>query len=610
MAGTTRDKRNADLVRTYLKALPDSRGNSKTGDSIETVSDELQVPVGDLRGFRDAKDGDNSALSTALVTTMAKLIGSDSVVSGFNYDDSLDRNNPLRLVSNLLYQDTTRIDRYRHYDTIDKTRPEAHSALDAWADLGVTGGVGGDCSRAFVPEYQGKDEGAKRTLADIATNINTYVFPHHAKLSAFRGMSKFGDQWGELGLGDIDGRTDLVELESRHAMTMYVKRDERGRPDPKEPYQQILPGANEPIATWAPWQIARFSNTVEWGEIYGESIFQPCLRSWVQLEAMEAAMIVRRLTRAPLRLHHILDVGHLAADKIEDAIEAQRKNRKKKTTVDANGRLNRFGINMPTEEDLFSGKRDKDSPADVKVLEGDAHIGEITDFIHFFNKWLAGLGPPKAHLGYETDTMRSVITDLHIVFARKARRAAMRFIAGLNHLYWVSLILRGIDPRTVPYLLLPPSMGTRDELVHAQVMQTYATTVKYLSDAFGVTGQVPSIQWFLRNILGLSVDAIDALDLKDAINLKGRKSQKNDPASGLASNEMAQAALTSDEVAKQVAATTFVLGERAFDKRAEGVLGLRLHPYSQLEFAPVGPAMFESFAMKLGRRVSELRRVG
>jgi hypothetical protein len=607
-----RATRDASLVRTYLKSLADSTGNSRSGNSLERVADRWNVPADDMRSFRDGRD---SAMSLSLVTTISQLLGSDAAMYGYNFDPEQEPSAPIRFGSANLYRqdEAGRADRLRHYKMIPRVRPEASSALGAWADLGIIGSAAEATRVPFVPAYQGDDPQVRTALAEISDQVNTWLMPQHVKLMAFRGMCQYGDQNAEVGLEKLGpGKYDMAKLEPRDVRTIFVNMDEKGTLNPKAPYvQRVGASPTGDDVFFAPWQLARFSNVVEWGAYYGSSIFEPCLRSYIQIEAAETAMLVRRISRAALRYLRVLDVGHIQPDEIFKAVEEQKQKQRKVRTVDTSGRRGLMSIAMPTEEDLYIGKRDKDSPADVKVLEGDANIGRVEDMTQiFYPKWFAGLGPPKAHLGWEGDTMRSVITDLHIVFARKVRSMQMRFIAGLNHLYWIGLILRGIDPRGVQYQLTPPTMGTRDELVRAQIMQTYATTVKYLADGLGMTGQVPSIQWFLKYIMGLSDDAIsdDVLQLKQVIVLT-KGAPKNDPASGAKSGEsvedsaqMAAAALGSDEVASRVAGLGFLLGERAVAFGVEEQMGVGGRLFAQQSLMPAFAGRFDETMHQMGVR--------
>lgn len=594
-AANVRQERDASLVRTYLKSIPEA-SPSKRVKSIESCAGEWNVPVEQLRTFRDGLGtGGPKALSAGMVTMMAKVLGADAQQTGTINEYETEFDYPRWNTGDI------RNERYRQYDLMEECRPEAGSALDAWADLGVVGSAGESPRRkAYTAEYYGKDKSVKQALDDISRQINTFLMPPDVKLQIFRGMGKYGDQWGEIGLARRESGWDMVELAPRPPRTMYVNRQKDGTIDQSQAYVQRLASQTMGQGTTFPnWKIARFANIKGWGDDEGKSLFHSCRAAFVKLEFLECTMLIRRGTRSPMRYHRIIDVGHVEADKRFSVVEEQKKKNTKVRTLDYNQKRGLQSISLPPEEDLYSAKATKDSPAGVEVLQGDAHLGEIDDFVHFFKVWLSGLGPPKAHLGYESDTMRSVITDLHIVFARKVRRMQMRFIAGLNHLYWVGLMLRGIDPRTVDYLIIPPNMGTRDELVRANITQAYATTIKYMTDAFGVTGQVPSMKWFLKYIMGLDEDAIEAMELSKVVQMGPSGAGKNDPPSGLASSEMAAAALGDDAVASTIAVSGFLLGERAMALGVEKVLDMKSHPYAQLNMQPL--LNVESAARALGR---------
>lgn len=222
---------------------------------------------------------------------------------------------------------------------------------------------------------------------------------------------------------------------------------------------------------------------------------------------------------------------------------------------------------MPAGEDFYVPKKNKESVGDVTAVEGDAHLDEIADFMHFFNKGLAGLGPPKHHLGYEQDTMRSVGTELTMVFARKARWMSSNFIAGLQHLYWIELLLAGRDPRKTKYVIFPPSLGTRDELIRAQIQQAHSTTCKQLADAFSKTGKMPDHAWFLRFIMNMDDEAIAAADLVDVIAKGGKQQKPNGPKIG--KNEldaMLATVLQSEEAAAELRYLRFLLEDRTIAK--------------------------------------------
>lgn len=560
-------QRQNEIVRSYLDTLPEE-GNANDGSrTLESLAAELDVEAESLRQFRDGTD---AAVSQSLVAAFAKQLGTGTSFIGDPTDPAVGHDPSSGWYGHMLRRAKDRNDAYDQYEVIDETRGEAASALDAWSDLMIHGSVGEDSRYrgGFEPaphHETGKDR--RDALDRIARNINTYLLPDPLKLTAAREMMKFGACYGEIGVDLVGGRWDMSALQQLSSREILPHRDANGKLDPEKAWMQIRRGESEPRHYFPVWSIAPFQNIVDWGSTEGRSIFWSGRRAWVQVEAMEASLIVRRLERASQRLKHVLDVGHLTDERaIKKAIAEYRAMHKRVRTVDGSRNFHVQRITPPSGEDVILAKRDKNSPADVTVLEGDPTIGEMGDFNHHWAKWLATLGPPKAHLGYEGDTMRSVVTDLHIVFARKVRRAQIRFIAGLNHMYWVGLMLRGIDPRSVRYVIYPPSLGTRDELVRAQIQLMHATTVKYLSDAFGATGKQPSVKWMLKYVMGMDNEVIDALEYeKIVVPKKGSASANKNPPKE--ATQMANAAMTNPAIIEQMDHLGWMLEERELSRR-------------------------------------------
>jgi hypothetical protein len=128
-------------------------------------------------------------------------------------------------------------------------------------------------------------------------------------------------------------------------------------------------------------------------------------------------------------------------------------------------------------------------------------------------------------------------------------------------------VLRGIDPRELRYVIFPPSLGTRDELVRAQIQQAYSSTIKQLTEAFAVTGQVPSPEWFLKTFMQIDDDAIGAMDLKPILSdvKPPANSSKKNRGPDLSRNETAKMVAdvaSTPEMSRVLNALAFTLDER------------------------------------------------
>jgi hypothetical protein len=566
--------RHRQMVRDYLTTVED---NGESSGTLGKLARSYGLEPEDVRQFRDGRD---DALAGTILAGWARLLGSDGGVIQADIS-TVEREWHDRAI----YDEQERVKRFEQYELIDDSCPEGHQALDAWADIVVTGSVG-DGQRhggGFDPVYMGQDRAKNAAVREAGRLINTRILPEDEKWKLARGLSKFGEEFEQVGIAWEGGLPHLSRVVNMPVRTMHVNVDSKGNIPADKAYLQRHPITNSIIAEFPIWKIAHFANKKARGQRHGLSVFHATRRSHIQMEALHQAMIIRRLERAPLRFNHIIDVGHLgSADEIETAKETARKTHERQRTVDAGRNHRLMKINMPVERDFFTAKRTKDSPAGIETLEGDANIGTIEDFLHFWNRWLAGLGPPPGHLGYLGGVQRSNLTEQHIAFARKGRRMQIKFIAGLHHLYWLELMLNGFDPRTIDYVIWPPSLGTKDELLTAQVMLAHSTVVKNIASAYSVTKQVPSVQWMFKYLMGLDEQAIEDLQLVDVVQKaatdgtgKAGPTPGSQPKSGESHNESIElviAALEHGDTFSAMASLQHMIQERAIALRQDQYL--------------------------------------
>lgn len=540
----------AQRLREHLAQMDDGpRADGKY--SINKLADNFEVDRTSLIDFRNGNDG---ALSRSLVKAWGQQIGASAVMIGNNIED------PFDIFTKQYQEEDQRVSRYDLYDSMEATRGEAESALHCWSDMACTGSVTEEhrSTGGFVPNSINGDTADQKLLTDSARRLYQTVLSPGTLHSIVRDMAKYGSWFEQPGIEQVGRELNITRLETMDNRRLRVL----DNPTPDRTYGWFLPGRLEPEVTFPGWKIVHFANLRSRADTYGTSVLQSSLRAYVQVEAMEAGMIIRRLERASLRNKWTVDTSHCAdADEAYNEVRKWEKTYQRTQTIDGSRNFQSQKITMPPTKDLWLGKKSSDSPADVEVLQGDANLDQIADFSHFFNKYLAGLGPPKHLLGYEQDTMRSVSTDLTIAFARKARRFQMHCARGISHLIWLDLMIHGIDPRTVPFLIVPPTMGTRDELIRAQVMMTHATVCQYLSKAMSTTGQVPSPAWFMKYIMGFDEECISQMNLQAVVQQP--TGQSSDPAMNPKENQEMLNHLTKDqELAADIRMTKHLANER------------------------------------------------
>lgn len=536
----------------YLGNLDD--GLSANGDAtINAVADRMEVGRDDLIAFRD---GNLSTLNRSLVIAWGQMLGSDAQMMLGEPQD------PWDFYGQFYREEDARLSRYEQFEIMEETQGVVESALYCWADMACTGSITEEnrYSSGFVPRSIRPDEKTQAILEQSSHRLFSSILPPATLQQIVRDMCKYGSRMGQVGIARRNGALEIAAFEPLSVYNMKVLEPAT----PARYYGWFAQGQREPSETWPAWKVVHFANRRGWGDKYGTSIMQSSIRSWVQVEAMEAGMMIRRLERAAQRYKWTIDTSQCADPTAKwKEVQKYREAYRKQKTIDGSRDFHNQKVTIPPGEDLFIGKSGKESPADVEALEGDAHLGETRDFDHFFNKFLAGLGPPKHHLGYEQDTMRSVGTDLTIVFARKSRRVQMHICRAINHLIWLDLILHGVDPRSLEYLIIPPTLGTRDELIRAQVMLAHAQVCVHLAKCFSTSGKVPSPAWFLRYVMGFDDAAIEQMDLQDVVPGAGKNLGTDDPETSPKEAMAMRNELGKDqELAADLRFTKYVLGER------------------------------------------------
>lgn len=500
-------------VRGQLKELEDGPG-ADPSTSIERCASESLIDADTLREFRDGRD---DALDISLVVKWSRLLDPIGFAMGM-VEDPVD---PRMDIDNA---ENERVRRLEMYDTME-VRGEYASALTCWADMAIAGAIGQSDAYGFVP--QAVNESDTELLRAVYRHVQK-ILPPAELHTAVRSMVKWGNDFEQIVIGQSDrGRYEIASLDP-----MPIRRTRYARNPTSDRAFVLLRSETDSIDSkdaieFPSWKVVDFSNRMDRQEKYGRSVGHSGTRSFMQIEALEESAMIRRMDRASMRYKFDVAVSGISdPEKQREQVRRWEEHYRKTRTIDTSSNLRRQRIGRPPDRDVFIPKTGNKADFDVSVMQGDANLNDMNDLLHFFNKWLASLGPSKLMLGYEGDTTRSVGSETTIVFARKCRQVQQRVIRALNHIYTVEMVLRGRDPRTVPYVIYPPSLGTRDELVRAQIQLSYASAIRQLSTAFAMTGEVPSVEWYLRNFMQLDEDTISELDLKPIVKDVSRGAQK------------------------------------------------------------------------------------
>lgn len=374
--------------------------------------------------------------------------------------------------------------KYRDYDTMDNERSEISRALDDHADLMTT--TDGDVTPI---EIVAKDKRIQTILDDMIkrTFLNARLW------SIAREMVKFGDDFEEV---VQDGQGTIVRIKGLPVEQMYRIEDKFG----------ILTGFEQRdeqmrvIAKWEPWQIIHFRNDRPRSSKYGRGLLQSGRRVWRQLQLIEDGTVVTRLARAPMRYAYMVPGGDATPSEQMETIAAYKNlYQKKRLTQDPiTGKVTHEPTALTPTEDIFI-TTSKESPADVKVLQGQGNIGDSSQLEYFRDMFLTKVEIPKGLLGLSRDISQLGANGLNEAdrhLCRKVNRRRGQLAAGVRQACDLELAVNGINPLAVEYQIKFPPLVGENAKVTADVEQIQAQTTTAVA-ALGVPLEF-SLKRFLK----------------------------------------------------------------------------------------------------------------
>lgn len=392
----------------------------------------------------------------------------------------------------------SRAAKYRIYNEMDAESPEYSSALDIFADNATRGDQNGNQALTIKSDNPRVAQEIERVRKDLGLDEILWTLA--------RDIAKFGERAEEV---IVNSQYRITRLKPLPTLRIIPQKDAYGR-DMDPAYIQVDPEKPDEVqAEFKDWQVLYFANKKSRADLHGEGLGFPIRRAFLQLRMMEDAVVIARLTRAHNRLAYLVDVGEMPPKKAQQHLTKVKSALRKRRSVGPDGKMQLDWSPLSIEEDIFIATN-KDSKADVKVLQGDLTLGNLADLEYFQQKKFTGLKVPKAYLQHEKDTRsRAVITEADIQFARSVRRLQHVIERELRKLFDLALLLRGIDPRTALYEIHLPVISIIDELRVWQTRQLQALVAQMWKQTFW-----PSDEWILKELLGYPDDQVARL-LKD-----------------------------------------------------------------------------------------------
>lgn len=383
---------------------------------------------------------------------------------------------------------------YMDFDAMDYS-PEISAALDIYADECIMKNIDGEIIKVVTENERIRDEleNLLYNVLDVKTNLWHWI----------RSTVKYGNYYILINVNPELGIDSFIPMPINQ-----MQREEAYDKNLNSVKFRWVDGGD----SFDEWQIGHFRllNSVNESYYpYGTSMLEAARRIWKQLQLMEDAMIIYRITRAPERRVFYIDVGNIEHNKIKEFIENIKNVLKRTPIVNQNtGAVTSKFNPISVDEDFFIPRRN-DKTSSIDTLPGASNLDQIADIEYLQQKLFTALKIPKAFLSYESDiNAKATLSGQDSRFSRTINRIQQSIIAELTkicitHLYSIGFTSREDLSEFSLELNSPSSQYELEQL------EVYKSKAEMVTAMWNETSLSPiSLVWGLRKIMGFTDDEI------------------------------------------------------------------------------------------------------
>lgn len=250
-----------------------------------------------------------------------------------------------------------------------------------------------------------------------------------------------------------------------------------------------------------------------------------------QLRALEDAVVIYRISRAPERRIFYIDVGNLPKMKAEQYLNDIMLKFKNKLVYDAStGEIRDDRKFMTMLEDFWLPRREGGRGTEISTLPAGQNLGELEDVKYFLRKLYKALNVPEGRL--ESQQTFSIgrgteITRDEIKFAKFINRLRSRFSEIFISALEKQLILKGIittDEWDAAYQNIRVDYAQDNYFAELKMADIINTRLQTLTGIENYNGKYFSDHWIQQNVLKMTDDQIEKIDQE--IQLDKQKSMQ------------------------------------------------------------------------------------
>jgi len=245
------------------------------------------------------------------------------------------------------------------------------------------------------------------------------------------------------------------------------------------------------------------------------------IKPYNQLNALEDALVVYRISRAPERRVFYVDVGKLPKQKAEQYMRSLMNNQKSKFIYDSKtGNVKNNSHTLSMMEDIWLPRRSSGRTTEVSTLPG-GQISGITDEVEFFTKKLnRALKVPQSRLqqdaGFQLARSGEITRD-ELKFSRFINKLRSKFMKSYLHLLKIQLLDKNIIVNkewTENKNLISIIFNSNSHFEELKNSEMISNRFELISNIDDYVGKYFSMEYVQKNILKFTDDDIKEMNDK------------------------------------------------------------------------------------------------
>lgn len=249
------------------------------------------------------------------------------------------------------------------------------------------------------------------------------------------------------------------------------------------------------------------------------SFLHKAIKPMNQLRALEDAVIIYRISRAPERRIFYIDVGNLPKAKAEQHLRDIMVKHKNKLVYDAStGEIRDDRRFMTMLEDYWLPRRGDGKATEITTLPAGQNLGELTDVDYFLKKLYNSLNVPVTRLDPEKAVSIGRATEItrdEIKFSRFIDRLRMRFSELFIQLLEKQLILKlVVTPEEWDQVkrTLKFEYARDNYFAELKESEVWGERMNRVRDFDPFVGKYVSATWLRKNIMKQTEEEMEQID--------------------------------------------------------------------------------------------------